>query len=153
MTTKEIKNALRKLSGNTNFDLHCHQKSSTLFIIYGRVEGRPSPECEQFLANLQISTLGKYKVLSYSYDRENTCLCVNVDCSRRLMRSETPRTKLRRLSDCPALEQVPISSYEMMCVKYHKQGNATAALEIYDKAVASGLTPTTEMERVKAMLC
>lgn len=79
MAQKAIVRYFRNLEGNEDFTFHCFRKSSTRYIVYGRQAGRPCKELEKMLANVELSVIDQYKILSYSYDKENTCLCLSLE--------------------------------------------------------------------------
>lgn len=147
--SRSILRYLQASSQNKDFKFHVYAKNPTHYIVYGRVQGRPCMELNTFLAQVELTQIDGYKVSSYSYDWENTCLCLTVEQKKRLQRSTTPRTRLRSLSDCPVFTQVPASSYESMMLKYYQDENYAAVMEIYERAVSAGLSPTKEMVRLR----
>jgi pentatricopeptide repeat protein len=129
-------------SQKKGYDFHCY-KGRTSFVIYGRERGLPSAELDSFLKSFAESrkkTIDKYRIKTCQYDEKNRCLILTIEHA-----ASTPRTRLRAFSECSAACPIPSASYESIFLQYVRQGKRDAALEIFDRAVASGVTPTEVM--------
>lgn len=153
---KQIVMYLSKACKSKDFDFHCYEKNSKSFIVYGRCKGRPSEKLNNFLANIELEEIYKLKIESHSYDRDNTCLCITLSESKKTETFNSPRRRLRALSDSPCLTMVPISCFEQTMIRYYDSGNYAAAKEVYDNVVANNMKPTNGMiciyERVNAFI-
>lgn len=140
--TQEAILAYFQTQSKKEFDFHCYKGRSS-FVVYGREKGLPSAELDSLLksfADSKRKTIDKYRIKTCEYDSKNRCLVLTVEHT-----ASTPRTRLRAFSECSPACPIPRASYESIFLQYVRQGKKEAALEIFDRAVASGVVPTETM--------